>query len=397
MKVLWTMTENRGPVGWFSRWNEVGKFWLLVLCLLFICEVLIYYIVLLQCSWPTLDPLSAESGILPGQSHTPLRVMLLADTHLLGSRNGHWFDKLRREWQMHRAFQTALTIFSPDVIFILGDVFDEGLWCSDKEFSYYVNRYNSLFYAPEKTNRYVVVGNHDIGFHYSVSKHHKERFERAFNVSSVQFVVIQGNIFIMLNSMAMVGDGCSLCQEAEDQLREVAHFLRCTKGEAHFGCHRYGSLPSYSRPVFLQHFPMYRESDAICSEPDSAPPLEKNLKFREHWECLSKQASDRIIKLLNPRVMFSGHTHHGCFSQHWEGIPEWTLPSFSWRNKKNPSFMLGIFTPNNYSLRKCYMPVENTVFMLYFVGGSLIILWFIMKGRKRWFCLVPGRTLKEKR
>lgn len=40
-----------------------------------------------------------------------LRVMFLADTHLLGSRQGHWFDKLRREWQMHRAFQTAMYYF----------------------------------------------------------------------------------------------------------------------------------------------------------------------------------------------------------------------------------------------------------------------------------------------
>lgn len=50
--------------------------------------------------------------------------MVLADTHLLGSRNGDWLDKWRREWQMHRAFQTAITIHSPDIIFILGDIFD---------------------------------------------------------------------------------------------------------------------------------------------------------------------------------------------------------------------------------------------------------------------------------
>merc|ERR550517_1891817 len=48
--------------------------------------------------------------------------MVLADTHLLGSRNGHWFDKLRREWQMHRAFQTAQTYFSPQHVFFLGDL-----------------------------------------------------------------------------------------------------------------------------------------------------------------------------------------------------------------------------------------------------------------------------------
>merc|ERR1719239_1609206 len=66
--------------------------------------------------------------------------MVLADTHLLGSRNGHWFDKLRREWQMHRAFQTAQTYFSLQHVFFLGDLFDDGLWCPPAEFDYYVKR-----------------------------------------------------------------------------------------------------------------------------------------------------------------------------------------------------------------------------------------------------------------
>lgn len=46
--------------------------------------------------------------------------MLLADVHLLGPYNGHWADKLKREWQMHRAFQTAIQLFHPKVVFILG-------------------------------------------------------------------------------------------------------------------------------------------------------------------------------------------------------------------------------------------------------------------------------------
>jgi hypothetical protein len=69
----------------------------------------------------------------PGDKDDLLNVMLLADTHLLGSRNGHWFDKLRREWQQHRAFQTAQSLLKPDVIVILGDLTDEGKWCSDRE------------------------------------------------------------------------------------------------------------------------------------------------------------------------------------------------------------------------------------------------------------------------
>ena len=73
-------------------------------------EILVYYLVLMSCrSPPPLPPTAPASS-----------VMVLADTHLLGSRLGHWADKLRREWQMYRAFQTAQTLFSPRHVFFLG-------------------------------------------------------------------------------------------------------------------------------------------------------------------------------------------------------------------------------------------------------------------------------------
>lgn len=37
-----------------------------------------------------------------------------------------------REWQMERAFQTALWLLKPEIVFILGDIFDEGKWSSQK-------------------------------------------------------------------------------------------------------------------------------------------------------------------------------------------------------------------------------------------------------------------------
>lgn len=50
--------------------------------------------------------------------------------------------------------------------FSVGDLFDEGLWCSEKEFAYYVNRFNDLFRVPAGSQLFVVAGNHDVGFHY---------------------------------------------------------------------------------------------------------------------------------------------------------------------------------------------------------------------------------------
>lgn len=120
---------------------------------------------LFQCDWPVLDPKNEDPAISK-TNDSSVKVMVLADTHLLGSRKGHWFDKLRREWQMHRAFQTAMILHKPDLVFVLGDLTDEGLYCSEEEFNYYVKRFYHLFAVPKGTKLYVAVGNHDIGFHY---------------------------------------------------------------------------------------------------------------------------------------------------------------------------------------------------------------------------------------
>lgn len=47
----------------------------------------------------------------------------MADTHLLGPRRGHWFDKIRRESQMHRAFQAIMTLHKPEAVFFLGNFY----------------------------------------------------------------------------------------------------------------------------------------------------------------------------------------------------------------------------------------------------------------------------------
>lgn len=94
----------------------------------------------------------------------------------------------------------------------------------------------------------------------------------------------------------------------------------------------------------MQHYPLYRESDAECTDFDSAPELIKNERFRERWECLSQEATMQLLKQIRPRLALSGHTHHGCTRElpNKEGL-EITIPSFSWRNKKSPTFgMVGL-------------------------------------------------------
>lgn len=52
-----------------------------------LCEYVIYYPVIMRCSWPHIET---------EDSHSLLRALFLSDTHLLGAIRGHWLDKLRR-------------------------------------------------------------------------------------------------------------------------------------------------------------------------------------------------------------------------------------------------------------------------------------------------------------
>ncbi|RLU21082.1 hypothetical protein DMN91_007698 [Ooceraea biroi] len=353
-----------------------------VLFILFFCEYLIYYVVLIQCGWPILEARKEDLTVHAKATDTPVRAMFIADTHLLGSREGHWFDKLRREWQMYRAFQTMMTLHRPDIVFILGDVFDEGQWCGATEFEYYLKRFHSLFYVPEGTHLYVVAGNHDMGFHYAITPYRSQRFINGLKSPSVRRVSVRGNHFVLINSMALEGDGCFLCRPTEIAVNKLAKDLKCARKMSN-DCRNASAISRYSRPILLQHYPMYRESDEICNELDQAPDELRAIKFRERWECLSKEASEQLLDILNPRLIAAGHTHHGCRRIHRDDVLEFTVSSFSWRNKVNPSLLLGTFTPSNYAVAKCYMPVESTVIIIYNVSLTCVLIYLIIKLRPR--------------
>ena len=48
----------------------------------------------------------------------------------------------------------------------------------------------------------------------------------------------------------------------------------------------------------------------------------------------------QLFKLIDPRLVIDAHIHHGCYRLHDNGVPEWTVSSFNWRNKQNPAFLL---------------------------------------------------------
>jgi len=194
-----------------------------------------------------------------------------------------------------------------------------------------------------------------MGFHYALSPYLDKRFKSAFNTKAVQLKVINKVPFVLINSMAFEGDDCFLCKPAVKALKALEQKL--------------SDMPP---PVLLSHFPLYRRSDAHCSEPDEAPPEEKEVLFRERWECISSDSSNLLLSLVRPKLVLSGHTHHGCNTTHGQGVTEISISSFSWRNKVNPAFLLTTFDPlGNYEVSKCYMPNEDNVINAYL--GSFIL------------------------
>lgn len=170
-----------------------------------------------------------------------------------------------------------------------------------------------------------------------------ERFEKSFNGTGNTIITFRDIHFVMINSMTMEGDGCGFCWQAENDIKSIGKLLSCSRDQNanDVKCKHLGRPPlsSYSQPILLQHFPTYRASDSTCQEHDS-PVIEA---YRERWEVLSQRATQFIGKQLSPRLAFSGHSHHYCHTKNMLDIDEYTIASFSWRNKKNPSFILVCF------------------------------------------------------
>lgn len=56
--------------------------------------------------------------------------------------------------------------------------------------------------------------------------------------------------------MALKQDKCTLCSEAEIEIENISKLLNCTHTYKD-NCKSQLPLP-YSRPVLMQHFPLYR-------------------------------------------------------------------------------------------------------------------------------------------
>ncbi|KPP57782.1 metallophosphoesterase 1-like [Scleropages formosus] len=321
---------------------------------------------------------------------------------------------------MERAFQTALWLLKPHIVFILGDIFDEGTWSSEKDWEDDVRRFSKMFRRTTDTELIVLPGNHDVGFQNEADWAKLWRFEKVFNVTSATVVTKGGVNFLLLNSMAVLGGSCSVCRSVEDELFLLSRDLNCSlqvgasqdrargSGPPATQSKKVGKLcrdarkfPS-SPPIILQHYPLYRASNAICSGLDVAPEEVRHQRFEEQYDTLSQEASEKVLSAAHedrlqpdnhlhraspaqllwwfrPRLVLSGHIHRSCAVLHENKYPEVSVSSFNWRNGNRPSFLLGSFSPDRLALSTCFLPEETTVVVLYCGSGAAVALLALLR------------------
>lgn len=360
-------------------WAEVVRYWPLFLALntVLFNEYLIFHLKIgLTCDWPC----SPDGSCV----RDALRLFMIADTHLLGVYRGHWLDKLKREWQMYRSYQSALRL-GPDAVFFLGDIMDEGQWTNKALFDQYADRFFQLFGTSDESGPavHVVAGNHDLGFHDAFSSKRLDWFSSRFNKSTVDTVVIKGQPFVLLNSMSLHGDGCRLCHSAEMAVERLSSLLRCSRNES---CHDHDDEidPSspfrpYRQPILLQHFPLFRKDESDCVRDDDFDwtAAKREVAYKDRWDALSEKASRSLLQKLEPRAVFNGHAHRGCKKRWTRPVELWeyTVNSFSWRNGDRPTFLMVTVTEKEVMVSTCHLPHESTTVTLYVVSGAVILIW----------------------
>jgi hypothetical protein len=148
----------------------------------------------------------------------------------------------------------------------------------------------------------LVVGNHDVGFHYDMIDRKLERFNRSFSTRYISLYESKKRndvYFVSVNSMAMENDGCKFCQQTQNELKKLNKTLECLKrGDSQCVSSSGINFENrvYSRPIVFTHFPLFRNSDSECpKDVDSEfSNIGRNPTFKSKFDCLSPQSTKQV-------------------------------------------------------------------------------------------------------
>lgn len=302
------------------------------------------------CSWPELVPAAQQP------TKQPTRALIIADPHILGNRRGK-LDLAWTDWALHSAFSALLHRHRPDVVLHLGDLFDSGRSATWSQWTAYLSRARHIFQT--ETPSHFTVGNHDIGWAYRLSPSAEDRFSASVGPANELFHV--SNIsFLKLNAMAL-----------------DTRAPRSSRGELKQMLDQAAKSGTDRPDVLLLHMPLYRKSDQECGREreldrtgsTTTYDMDKALEPRD--DVIDAESSNMLLQRLQPRLILSGHLHTPCRFHHESGAWEFTIPTFGWRMRPDPSY--GLLTlgqdPFQFEIAICKLPNEHATFAV--LGGLL--------------------------
>jgi hypothetical protein len=293
-------------------------------------------------------------------------------------------------------------------------------------------------------------GNHDVDLGPLMTRAHLSEYRRMLGPENTAFTV-RNVSFLALNAAALV-DGVAPDLAADTERFMAAHYAQPLPPPQQLQQIKLadsGIVHRTQRPILLLHIPLFRRDDRACGlerslerghvtyEPPEAPlaqascnagravpPLRQfslacanptlprlrcvhALPLSPPWrptnqpqnlDVLPAVRSRQLLERLQPRAVFSGHTHSMCRYLHRSSdgnrvTPEFTVPTFSWRMRPDPYYALATIPILSSSedaaatitgadaepdsailLSLCPLPNEHVALALYVLSVALLAL-----------------------
>ncbi|GAB2276485.1 hypothetical protein Dimus_011208 [Dionaea muscipula] len=375
---------------------------------------------LFSCSWPHLPNLSLSSSNFTASQVNEIdghgdyvKVAVIADPQLMDHTSLHLAPKslaleiaqFYTDLFMRRVFLSSISPFQPDTVLFLGDYFDGGPTLSDEDYCSLtkaidhwfddrwqesLSRFKHIFNL-NPTGRmtdvkvYYIPGNHDIG--YAAHHFHKpevlKRYEAEFGTRNHRFTI--GKVdFIAIDAQTM--DGSS---KAASTLRSWDFVNNASR-----------DLGTNSR-VLLTHIPLYRPDWTPCG-PHRYSEIINQVRIQRYGHdeeiiyqnYLSQESSNRLLSLIRPVLVLSGHDHDQCTVTHMTDnglvrVREQTVGTISWQQGNlYPSFMLlsvsnsaqsNVSAPEAViSTQLCFLPNQTYIYIWYAILFGMTILGLLL-------------------
>ncbi|KAG2079119.1 Metallo-dependent phosphatase [Suillus decipiens] len=290
--------------------NGLRAAWIIVVLW---CEVYTFDHVLHDCQWPDIHQPDAPNARIA-------RVLVIADPQIVDYRSYPMRNPLMKalgqfiiDLNLRRSWHSTINRVRPHAVVFLGDLMDNGrATMSNSEYDAYVARFYDIFKLKEfSIPTFFLPGNHDLGLGEDVSFSLEAGMRYTSHFGPWNHKTTIGNHTILfIDAVAMV---------EEDMIRadrgySYNNWPAIAGGSVEF-VQQYAAREHTSPVVLFTHIPLARPLDADCG------PLRERGTIRQghglgYQNTLSNEASQFLLRLLGPSLIFSGDDHDYCDYSH---------------------------------------------------------------------------------